>query len=522
MGADHTHIHWIDLTAEPWGLAALAGIALIVFSVTWRRQVTRASALATRLETIVGQTGIGSVTDRLARGIEAVEQRLEPARRADQRHSLTGLPTREPLISAMARDRRGLLGVVGVGDFDRLCAFDPTLGEGVLLSIVDRFARMLPPERLVAHVDRANLAIWFGPDVDTAAAQGELDVIGYALSDAIVVGGRKILPEIRIRQAALMDDGGTPQNLLARALASLTLDGSAAAVGAGPTIDPAAVASDRYGLEQDLRQAITRDQLQLHYQPLVDAATGRVCGAEALIRWVHPARGNIPPSRFVPIMEAGGMAHPVGMWILNVACREARRWHGEGLAGLRVAVNVSGHQLQRDDLPALVDRALARHSLGPDALEMELTESVAMGDGDHAAHLFQQLRAMGVRIAIDDFGTGYSSFSTLRTLSFDKIKIDREFITNVDTRRDSQAICQSIIALGRGLGIKVLAEGVEHRGEYEWLRRHGCTHFQGYYFAPPLDGAAFVAFARNGENLARLLAVDGPATIDRLTKRLTA
>jgi Amt family ammonium transporter len=221
-------------------------------------------------------------------------------------------------------------------------------------------------------------------------------------------------------------------------------------------------------------------------------------------------------------MEAGGMAHPVGMWILNVACREARRWQAEGLAGLRVAVNVSGHQLQRDDLPALVERALARHSLGPDALEMELTESVAMGDGDHAARLFQQLRAMGVRIAIDDFGTGYSSFSTLRTLAFDKIKIDREFVTNVDARRDSQAICQSIIALGRGLGIRVLAEGVECRAEYEWLRRHGCTHFQGYYFAPPLDGAAFVAFARDGEGLARLLAIDGAAINDRTTKRLTA
>ena len=129
---------------------------------------------------------------------------------------------------------------------------------------------------------------------------------------------------------------------------------------------------------------------------------------------------------------------------------------------------------------------------------------------------------MGVRIAIDDFGTGYSSFSTLRTLSFDKIKIDREFITNVDSRRDSQAICQSIVALGRGLGIRVLAEGVERREEYEWLRRHGCTHFQGYYFAPPLDGAAFVAFVRDGEGLATLLAVDPSAAAHRTPERLLA
>ena len=497
MGADRSHIDWIGPSTAPWACAALAGVALVVVAAMLWRQLARVRDLAARLDEIHGQ----------------------PAQRADQRHSLSGLPTREPLIATMARDGHGLLGVIGVGDFDRLCAFDPTLGERVLLAIVDRFARMLPPERLVAHVDRANLAIWFGPAVDTAAAQAELDVIGYALGDAILVGGRKILPQIRIRQAALLDDGGTPQNLLARALASLTLDQAGEAE---PAIDPAAAASDRYALEQDLRQAIARDQLQMHYQPLIDAAAGRVCGAEALIRWRHPVRGTVPPSHFVPIMEAGGMAHSLGMWILNVACREARRWQAGGLAGLRVAVNVSGHQLQRDDLPALVDRALARHSLGADALEMELTESVAMGDGDHAAQLFRTLRAMGVRIAIDDFGTGYSSFSTLRTLSFDKIKIDREFVTDVDRRRDSQAICQSIIALGRGLGIRVLAEGVEHRAEYEWLRRHGCTHFQGYYFSPPLDGAAFVAFVRDRDGLARLLAVDAPVTTDRPTKRLTA
>ena len=521
MGADRSHIDWTQLTAWPWASVVLAGVAMIVTLAGWWRHSARHRRLAERLETILGQASGGSAAERLGRCIDMVENRLEPAQRADQRHSLTGLPTREPLISAMIRDRRGLLGVVGVGDFDRLCAFDPMLGERVLLAIVDRFARMLPPERLIAHVDRANLAIWFGPAVDTAVARAELDVIGYALGDAIVVDGRNILPEIRIRQAALRDDGGTPQTVLARALASLTLDTAATAVEEA-AFDPAAVASDRYALEQDLRQSIARRQLQMHYQPLVDAAAGRVCGAEALIRWQHPTRGNVPPSRFVPIMEAGGMAHPIGMWILNVACREAHRWQAEGLAGLRMAVNVSGHQLQRDDLPELVDRALARHAIGPEALEIELTESVAMGDGDHAARLFRALRAMGVRIAIDDFGTGYSSFSTLKTLSFDKIKIDREFVTNVDTSRESQAICQSIIALGRGLGIRVLAEGVERRAEYEWLRRHGCTHFQGYYFAPPLDGAGFVAFVRDDQGLAQLLAIDPPATTHGIIKRLIA
>ncbi|HVF93659.1 MAG TPA: EAL domain-containing protein [Sphingomonas sp.] len=475
-----------------------------------------------RLERALGVAVAGSIEARLGRAIDAVEQRLgDTVNRVDQRHSLTGLPTREPLIARMAQDGNGLLGVIGIADFDRLCAFDPALGERVLLSVIDRFARMLPAERLVAHVDRSVLAIWFGPDIEPAAAQAELDVIGYALGDAIVEDGRKILPEIRVRQAVYTAGGSTPQSVLARTLSSLTLDHAAMAIEAAPAIDPAAIAGDRYALEQDLRQAIERGQLQMCYQPLVDAAAGRVCGAESLIRWHHPVRGFVPPSRFVPIMEKLGLAHEIGMWTLNVASREARHWQTEGLAGLRVAVNVSGHQLQRDDLPALVERALTRHSLSPEALEIELTESVAMGDGDLAARLFAALRAMGVRIAIDDFGTGFSSFSTLRTLSFDKIKIDREFVTNVDTRRDSQAICQSIVALGRGLGIRVLAEGVERRGEYEWLRRHGCTHFQGYYFAPPLDGAGFVAFVRDQASLATLLAIDS-APAHRISERLTA
>ena len=156
--------------------------------------------------------------------------------------------------------------------------------------------------------------------------------------------------------------------------------------------------------------------------------------------------------------------------------------------------------------PPKRSRTLARHSLGPDALEVELTETVAAGDGERTAALFRHLRTLGVAIAIDDFGTGYSSFSALRQLAFDKLKIDREFVTDVDSRRDSQAICQSVIALGRGLGIRVLAEGVERAAEYAWLRAHGCVHFQGYYFAQPLAEDAFRAFVADRDGLDRLLA----------------
>ncbi len=498
----------------------LGGAAILVLD---RLLVHRlwSARLAQRLGDLAETSDGGSLDARVTRSLATIADKLHAVgHRTEHRHGVTGLPTREPLICRMNADGHGVLGVVGLMDFDRLCAFDPALGERVLLAVVDRLTRMLPADRLVAHVDRASLAIWFGAEVAEEAARTELDVLGYALSGVVIDGDREILPEVRIRQATMAANSQS-QALLSRTLASLALQPGTTAAVVEPAVDPVSVARERYALEQDLRQAVTRGEFEMRYQPLIDAGEGRVAGAESLIRWFHPTRGQIPPSRFVPVIEAMGLAHEIGMWTLNAAAREARAWQAQALSSLRVAVNVSGHQLDRDDMAALVARTLARHSLGAEALEIELTESVAMSDGTRAARLFDALRKTGVRIAIDDFGTGYSSFSTLRTLAFDKIKIDREFVTNVDTRRDSQAICQSIVALGRGLGIRVLAEGVERRAEYEWLLRHGCSHFQGYYFSPPLTGADFVAFARDTTGLAKLLAIQ-PRIRSRITERLTA
>jgi Amt family ammonium transporter len=502
-------------------MIAIGCVAILVVIDLQARRIW-SHRLARQLEDVAGAEDTGSLAERLTRSITRISDTLKAVEhRAAHRHAVTGLPTREPLIGRMSTDGQGVLGVVGIMDFDRLCAFDPALGERVLLVIVDRLTRMLPAQRLIAHVDRASIAIWFGPGVAEDTARTELDVLGYALGDVVVDADREILPEIRVRLAVLATEGHA-QALLSRTLASLTSMSGTVGTVEDPEVDPVAVARERYALEQDLRQAVARGELEMRYQPLIDAGEARVSGAESLIRWFHPTRGQVPPSRFVPVMEAMGLAHEIGLWALNAAAREARSWQTQALDRLRVAVNVSGHQLDRDDMAALVARTLARHSLGADTLEIELTESVAMSDGTRAARLFEALRATGVRIAIDDFGTGYSSFSTLRTLTFDKIKIDREFVTHVDTRRDSQAICQSIVALGRGLGIRVLAEGVERRAEYEWLMRHGCTHFQGYYFSPPLTGSDFVAFARDTAGLAALLAIQPHMIRDRITERLTA
>ncbi len=499
------------LAGRGWAGAALAGALVLA---AWASALLHDRAIrrsVNRMEALRPGESHGALANRLAGAVERVESALaadDP--RTRQRHPVSGLPTREPLLARMAADGAGVLGGVAFADYDRLSAFDPALANRVLLALVSRIVRMVSAERLVAHVDRGQLAIWFGPEVDPAKATAAMHAIGYALGDTVADGAREIVPDVIVREVRHARDA-TPQVSLFRVLSAFALpDGASAQVAA---IDPVAVARERYLLEQDLRQAVARDEFVLHFQPLIDADRGCVSGAEALIRWRPPVHGLVPPTRFVPIMESAGLADEVGLWALNAAVREAKGWRLGGLGALTVAVNVSGRQLEDEALPVLLARTLERHALDASAMELELTESVALGDGARAAALFEAVRALGVRIAIDDFGTGYSSFSTLRSLGFDKIKIDREFVCHVDARRDSQAICRSMIALGEGLGISVLAEGVERPEELAWLRRNGCRHFQGYLFSEPLPAADFARFVRDGAALAARLVLP----VERLT-----
>lgn len=477
--------------------------------------------LASRLEALAGTRVDGEADGRIEHAAAALEKIA--ALRGDrdtERHSITGLPTREPLLLLMKQDRQGTLGVLSFPDFDRLCAFDPPLAERLLIDIAARLRKMLSPEHMLAQIDRAALALWFGPSHSEQSAQTVLVAIEYALGSEVKMGERAILPEVRSRLVLVTDE--EPELIIARTLSRLAVDKVTAAAG---KLDASATGQDlneRFIIEQDLRQAISRGQLRMVYQPIIDATRNKICGAEALMRWHHPERGLVSPSEFFPIVETSGLSHEFGLWALNTACRDAQQCVADGLGNIRIAVNVSALQLERRDLPALIERTLARHSLPADAIEIELTETAAMVDCDRIAGLFASLRATGVRIAIDDFGTGYSSLSTLRKLSFDKIKIDREFITEVESRPDSQAICQSLITLARGLKIAVLAEGVERKEEYAWLLRHGCTFFQGYYFSRPVDFTDFVSLCRDQSIITDKILL-GPKYMQlKITERLSA
>lgn len=480
----------------------------------WARLAERVAKLARVDEQASSAATLGHALDCLEARLLGNDDRIE------QRHALTGLPTREPLLARMAADAQGTLGLIALIDFDRLCAFDPELADRALGQFAQRLARMVGTARTLAHVDRSHFALWFGPDVTVAEAERQMKAIGYASSDSMLDGDHELIPEVRFHHASWSAEDEAPQATLARVVAACASAADAPMQVQRVDESLAATERDRYVLEQDLRSALNNDEFTLRYQPQVDAATARVIGAEALLRWRHPVRGSVSPSVFIPVLESAGMIEEVGLWALNAACREARNWQRLGQGRLSVAVNVSAHQLDGADIHTRIKRTLERHALRPDLLEIELTESAAAADIGRAERLFEALHALGLHIAIDDFGTGFSSLSALRALAFDKIKIDREFVTDVERRRDSQAICQSIIALARGLGIRVLAEGVERKEEYLWLRRHGCTEFQGFYFAAPLTAAEFQGYVRDTAGLQHRLALDARHVQMHLSQRL--
>jgi len=241
-------------------------------------------------------------------------------------------------------------------------------------------------------------------------------------------------------------------------------------------------AQTRRKIETELREAVQGDTLRPYYQPLVDLASGRITGFEALVRWPHPERGMISPAEFIPVAEETGLIEEIGEWVLKQACAEAASWPGR----LRIAVNVSPVQFRSKTLALKVAAALAESGLTPERLELEITETVLIRDDEEALTILQQLRDLGVRIALDDFGTGYSSLSYLHRFPFDKIKIDRSFIKDIGERDDSSAIVQAVVTMAAARYMVTTAEGVETENQREILRRLGCTQMQGYLFSPAI------------------------------------
>jgi len=242
----------------------------------------------------------------------------------------------------------------------------------------------------------------------------------------------------------------------------------------------------RTALDAELRQGLKREELLLYYQPVVDVA-GRVVGVEALVRWQHPQRGLVSPDVFIPIAEQSGLILPLGEWVLATACQQLAAWAGSAsTAGLTIAVNVSARQFRHPDFVKRVKDTLAHSGASADLLKLELTESLLLNDAQEAVCKMADLRTCGVHFSLDDFGTGYSSLSYLKLLPLEQLKIDKSFVRDVLTDSNDAAIARTVLALGKSLGLEVVAEGVESAGQHEFLVQSGCRLFQGYLFGKPV------------------------------------
>jgi len=252
-------------------------------------------------------------------------------------------------------------------------------------------------------------------------------------------------------------------------------------------------AAERVALISELRQALDRNEFKLYYQPKVALDSGRIIGAEALIRWQNPTRGLVPPDKFIPLAESSSLILTIGEWVLREACSQMVGWLKGGCDLQHLSVNVSGVQIQRGELPSLVGEVLEESGLEARYLDLEITESILMTDPEYVTGVLQSLRALGTTLSIDDFGTGYSSLAYIKRFPINYLKIDRSFINDIPQDADDKAIARAIIALGNSLQLEIIAEGVENEDQRKFLLNSGCQYAQGYFYSRPVPADEFTA-----------------------------
>jgi diguanylate cyclase (GGDEF)-like protein len=414
---------------------------------------------------------------------------------------LTGLPNRllfnDRLDHALDRARRdgSQLAVLFV-DLDRFKHINDSLGhlagDGLLQEVAARLTGAVRREDTVARMGGDEFTLLLEdlrrPEDAAVLARKLLDV----LSGPYSVAGRELFVTASVGISLYPRDGSGCEELIRNADAAMYQAKEEGRNGYHfylPELTAAAL--QRVHLEADLRRALARGELSVHYQPQIDLDSGRLIGAEALVRWRHPEQGMIPPDRFIHLAEDTGLIIELGELVLRTACRQAVEWLAAGVPVERIAVNVSAQQVQRSDFVATVRSALRDTGLPPRHLELEVTESFIMGQAEAGIRVLQALRELGVRLAVDDFGTGYSSLGYLKRLPIHMLKIDRSFVSDLQGDSGDLAIAKAVIALGRTLGLKVIAEGVEHDHQAGLLRAEGCHYGQGYLFGRPVEGEDF-------------------------------
>ena len=447
---------------------------------------------------------------RMRQALRAAIERVEESARTD---ALTQLPNRHSFdlrLDAATRRAEGAptpmaVLFIGLDNFKPVNdSFGRRVGDLLLQTMAQRLRAAVASRGMLARVGGDEFVLLLGPDTDRAAAAAMAQQLLEVLAEPCEIEGRPAPITGSIGVVLYPRDGS-----LTTAMVNAEAAARYAKRNGGATFaffEPRMLGDAREQVEllRDLRQAVARQQLELYYQPKVHAPSGEITGAEALLRWHHPQRGMVSPAVFIPIAERHGLIGVLGQWVIDEACRQARVWRDEGLR-MRVAINLSVHQLRQPDLAERIAAALQRHQVNPQLLTCEITESAAMEDGEGTMRIFEKLAAVGVHISIDDFGTGYSSLAYLRKLPAGELKIDRGFVLDLESSADARAVVDAVVKLAQALGLKVVAEGVETEGQANVLRSLGCDELQGYLYAKPMSAKALALWAMND---------DGPRSIE--------
>jgi diguanylate cyclase (GGDEF)-like protein len=438
--------------------------------------------------------------DRPGKAVPSATTQFDTARVRD---SLTGLISRPEFEAAfdeaaLACDAKGIqvaLLYLGLDNFRSINdGYGHRVGDLVLVEAAQRLSAVVGDRPLVSRLagDEFALMVEAGPELASTVAEQAL----AALQRPYIVDEMTLEIGASIGLAVYPDHGARPRLIPNAALAmrsvKLAGGGSYALYHASMSVD----LREQAELLQDLRHAIAGGQLKLVYQPKVDAKSLQVTAAEALLRWQHPRRGFVSPMVFIRLAERHGLIGTIGRWVIDEACQQAAHWRDRGLR-MRIAINVSGHQLRQDDLVDHIEAALRRHRIPPGRMTVEITESVAMEDTRQTRDAFERLRKAGLHVSIDDFGTGHSSLALLRRLPAAELKIDRAFVTDLGSSDRARSIVQAVIQLARTLDLRVVAEGVETAAQRDVLVELGCDELQGYLFAKPMSAAAIALWAQD-------------------------
>ena len=410
---------------------------------------------------------------------------------------LTGLPNRrrffDDLAASASSGKTGAAVLLSLDRYRRITeSLGPALGEQVLVAAAQRLSELQELGEGSAH--RCELYSFEG-DLFAVLVSGDaaadtvtrlVERVVASTESSLQVEGRDLFVTFSIGAACFPQDGEDADTLVRDAESALQKairEGSNGIQFYSQEMNARAL--DRLELEHELRQALARKELELHYQLQVDQ-TGGVIGVEALARWRNPQRGMVSPVNFIPLAEETGLIVPIGEWVIRSACAQARQWQADGWPDMTMAINISPRQFRDKDLPELIRAVIGETGLAPQRIELEVTESATMQDVESSVAIMRELKAIGVQLSIDDFGTGYSSLAYLKRFPLDKLKVDQSFVRNMTDDGNDVAIVQAVIALGHSLGLRVIAEGVETEAQAALLKNYDCEEMQGYLFSKPL------------------------------------